>query len=167
MGPIEKSNETIPDEVRAADDRTLRLSSLDVTPEDVEGFITYQRTLRDELEFSPVCHAGWTEQLSAAHQRSLAESKMDPGRLARVTSIALDFCARRSSAKTLRARLDDLRGADAETQEVAARLRTELRRLDDLGTLERRHGASQIAALKEREDELVALHEQLSPLLAR
>jgi hypothetical protein len=55
----------------------------------------------------------------------------------------------------------------APDRELVGKLAAELSRLDELYPLERRYGADAIAALRQREDELVALHEQLSPLLAR
>lgn len=151
----------IPDEAQARDDRTLRLSSAEPTPEDVEAYLRYQRALRDELEFSPVCRAGWTEHLSEAHRRALEESGLEPGRYSRLSPLAADFAGRRMAVRRLKQRLAE---ADPELRE---RLTAEVARLDNFAPLERRHGSQAIAALRAREDDLVALHEQLSPLLSR
>jgi hypothetical protein len=168
----------IPDEMQAADDKTLRLSSVEISPEDVDAFLRYQRALREYLEFSPVCRAGWVEQLAEAHRRSLEDAGLDAARHARLSPIAADFSGKRMAVRRLRRRLGELNeriarmeadGADvpAADLDLAARLTSELTRLDRFAPLERRHGAGAIAALREREDDLVALHEQLSPLLAR
>ena len=154
--------ETAPfaEEAQAADDKTLRLSSIDVGPADVDAFIAYQRALRDELEFSPVCAAGWAEHLAEAHRRALEQSGLDAGRHARISPMAQDFAGKRMAVRRLRRRLDEL-GGEVPT------LADEIRRLDTFDALERRHGASAIAALRAREEELVTLHEHVSPLLAR
>jgi hypothetical protein len=157
------------EDAQAADDKTLRLSSIEVGPVDVEAFIRYQRAIRDELEFSPVCRAGWAEHLAEAHRRALEESGLDGGRHARISPIAQDFAGRRMAVRHLKRRLEELRGRalrEDESEQVT-KLAAELQRLDTLEPLERRHGANAIAALREREEELVALHEQVSPLLAR
>lgn len=155
------------EEAQAADDRTLRLSSVDIGPADVEAFIRYQKALRDELEFSPVCHAGWAEHLAEAHRRALEESGLQSGRHARVSPLAQDFAGKRMAVRRLRRRLDELRQLGAAEAEQVAKLAAELERLDTLAALERRHGSSAIAALRAREEELVTLHEQVSPLLSR
>jgi hypothetical protein len=167
-----------PDDTQAADDKTLRLSSIDVAPAEVDAFLHYQRALRDELDFSPVCAAGWTEHLAEAHRRALEESGLEVARHARLSPMALDFSGRRMGVKRLRRRLGEIEeriarirergeGVLDEELEQVGKLTAELERLDTLAPLERRHGARAIAVLREREDELVALHEQLSPLLAR
>ena len=168
----------IPDEVQAADDKTLRLSSVEIAPGDVDAFLVYQRALRDYLEFSPVCRAAWVEQLAEAHRRSLSEARLDPARHARLAPIAADFSGKRMTVRRLRERLRELNDRIARMEaegarvpppdrELVGKLAAELGRLDQLYPLERRYGAGAIAALREREDELVALHEQLSPLLSR
>ena len=157
------------EDAQAADDKTLRLSSIDVAPADVDAFIRYQRALRDELEFSPVCRAGWAEHLAEAHRRALEESGLEPSRHARISPLAQDFAGRRMAVRRLRRRLEEVRarnGAASESEQVT-KLADELQRLDAFDALERRHGARAIAALRDREEELVTLHEHVSPLLAR
>jgi hypothetical protein len=168
----------ISDEMQAADDKTLRLSSIEISPADVDAFLRYQRAFRDYLEFSPVCRAAWVEQLAEAHRRSLLDAGLDSTRHARLSPIAADFSGKRMTVRRLRQRLGELQLQIARTEadggrapvddlELSARLTAELARLDPFTPLERRYGAGVIAALREREDDLVALHEQLSPLLAR
>ena len=168
----------IPDEMQAADDKTLRLSAVEISRDDVDALLVYQRALRDYLEFSPVCRAAWVEQLAEAHRRSLSEAGLDPARHARLAPIAADFSGKRMTVRRLRERLRELNDRIARMQaegahvpapdrELVGKLAAELSRLDELYPLERRYGADAIAALRQREDELVALHEQLSPLLAR
>ena len=151
------------------DDKTLRLSSIEVGTDDVDAFLRYQRALRDELEFSPVCAAGWDEHLAEAHRRALEESKLDAGRHSRISPIATDFAGRRMAVRRLRRRLEELErsaASDGDSEQLR-KLATELQRLDTLAALERRHGTTAIASLRQREEELVTLHQQLSPLLAR
>src|ERR671918_2119319 len=93
---------------QAADDKTLRLSSIDVEAADVEAFIGSQRALRDELEFSPVCAAGWDEHLAEAHRRALEGSGLDAGRHSRISPIATDFAGRRMAVRRLSRRLQEL-----------------------------------------------------------
>src|SRR5919197_2811368 len=98
----------IPDEVHAADDKTLRLSSVEISDADVEAFLQYQRALRDDLEFSPVCRAGWVEHLAEAHRRALLDAGLDAARHSRLAPIAADFCGKRMTVRRLRRRLAEL-----------------------------------------------------------
>src|SRR5918996_1624391 len=110
------------------DDKTLRLSSIEVGTDDVDAFLRYQRALRDELEFSPVCAAGWDEHLAEAHRRALEGSGLDAGRHSRISPIASDFAGRRMAVRRLSRRLQELEqhadGVDdlVQTRKLASEL---------------------------------------------
>lgn len=166
----------IPDDMLAADDRTLRLAAPPVTPEQVDRFVAYQRSLQERLEVPTLRTEQWDQHLAAAHQSALEQSGLTHAAQTQLSGIASKFCTQRASVRTLRRKQAELRRAIAEIeadggdvpeadQALDQRLTTELLRLEPLGALERRYGAEAIAALVSREDELLTLHAALNRLL--
>lgn len=167
----------IPEDVLAADDRTLRLAAPYFTPEEVDRFLRYQAALRDRLKAAPLHADQWHHHLSRAHEDALAESGLSVNQHAQINSVASQYATRRGSVRRLRAKQEELRraiakleasGADVppEQQELDYRIATELARLEPLAPLERRFGKEAIDALRAQEERLLELHAEVSRLLA-
>jgi hypothetical protein len=139
--------------------KTLRLASLQLTPERLEGFITYQRTLLHELERAPA--TDWSGRYAFAHGRALAASQLDLVELGKLKSMVGDFCGRRSAAQQVKARLAK-GGETPKDAQIAARAQKSLPRLDDLSQFTARHGEDAVALLVAKETELLELHRALA-----
>ncbi len=137
--------------------KTLRLASLQLTPERLEAFITYQRTMLTELVTAE--GADWSGRYAFAHGRALAASKLDLVEYGKLKSLVGDFCGRRSSYRQVKARLE---ASSEKDEQLRARARTELPKLEDLSAFEARHGADALKLLREREEELLTLHRDLA-----
>ena len=148
----------------AADSRTLRLSAHPLTEEELQGLIRYQDTFLSRME-GPGGGAG---AVADAHQAGLEASGLDVKRLELGTVLLRAYAGQRWTAGQLRARLAPLAAReDEDSREKAARVRTELRRLDDLEPLARRHGQASLDLLAPHEDRLVALHARMQKVLTR
>jgi hypothetical protein len=139
--------------------RTLRLASLQLSPERLEAFVTYQRTLLAELARAPATE--WSGRYAFAHAHALAASKLDLVELGKLKSMVGDFCGRRSAAQQVKERLASI-GTTEKDANIAARARTQLPKLDDLSGFSARHGTEALALLQAREAELVELHRELA-----
>lgn len=137
--------------------KTLRLASLQLTPERLEAFITYQRTMLLELERAEA--TDWSGKYAFAHGRALAESKLDLVEYGKLKAMVGDFCGRRSSYAQVKARVD----ASTENDEkLRARALTQLPKLEDMSAFEARHGVEALKLLREREEQLLSLHRELA-----
>lgn len=139
--------------------KTLRLASLQLSPERLEGFIIYQRTLLAELARAPA--SDWSGRYAFAHGRALAACQLDLVELGKLKAMVGDFCGRRSAAQQVKERL--AKGGDTPKDAViAARAEKSLPKLDDLSAFSGRHGAEALALLQAREVELLLLHRALA-----
>lgn len=139
--------------------KTLRLASLQLSAERLEGFIIYQRTLLAELARAPA--TDWSGRYAFAHGRALAACQLDLVELGKLKAMVGDFCGRRSAAAQVKERL--ARGGDtAKDAQMAARAEKSLPKLDDLTAFTARHGAEAVALLESREAELLMLHRELA-----
>jgi hypothetical protein len=148
----------------AADARTLRMSAQPLTEEYLQALIRYQEAFLTRLE-GP---SGGKDAVAEAHQAGLETSGLDVKRVELGTVLLRAYSGQRWTARRLRARLVELEAqTDAESAEKAARVRTELRRIEDLEPLARRHGQEAIDLLNPHEERLVALHTRLQRALTR
>ncbi|MBL8917194.1 MAG: hypothetical protein JNM17_41200, partial [Archangium sp.] len=83
--------------------KTLRLASLQLSPERLEAFVTYQRTLLTELARSQP--GDWSGRYAFAHGHALAASKLDLVEMGKLKSLVGDFCGRRSTVAQLKEKL--------------------------------------------------------------
>ncbi len=139
--------------------KTLRLASLQLSPERLEGFITYQRTLLTELARAPATE--WSGRYAFAHGRALAACQLDLQELGKLKAMVGDFCGRRSAAQQVKERLTSISDSPKDTQ-IAARAEKSLHKLDDMAQFAARHGAEALALLEAREPELLLLHRELA-----
>ena len=142
-----------------SDLKTLRLASLQLSPERLEGFMTYQRTLLTELARAPT--SDWSGRYAFAHGRALAACQLDLVSLGKLKSMVGDFCGRRSAAQQVKERLATNAGSPKDDL-IAARAQKNLPKLDDLSAFSARHGAEALALLETREAELLLLHRALA-----
>lgn len=157
LGPGE-----IPEDIQAADDKTLRLASPELTRERLDGFVQYLSAFCSRLEAIPLGSA--SAHLAECHEQSLAESGLDRKWHHRISALVADFGAKRGTVLKLREKLAQLgEGGDPERVE---KITSELARLDTLTALERRYGIDAISLLMEREAELVALQMRATRLVA-
>jgi hypothetical protein len=144
---------------RVSDLKTLRLASLQLSPERLEGFLTYQRTLLTELARAPA--SDWSGRYAFAHGRALAASQLDLVELGKLKSMVGDFCGRRSAAQHVKERLAKS-GDSAKDAQIAERAQKGLPKLDDLSKFTARYGAEAVTLLESREAELLTLHRELA-----
>ena len=142
-----------------SDLKTLRLASLQLSPERLEGFMIYQRTLLAELARAPA--SDWSGRYAFAHGRALAACQLDLVELGKLKSMIGDFCGRRSAVEQVKERLAKT-GDSAKDAQITARAEKQLPRLDDLSHFTARHGAEALALLHAREAELLLLHRALA-----
>ncbi|MBL9037813.1 MAG: hypothetical protein JNG84_04790 [Archangium sp.] len=144
-----------------SDVRTLKLASITITPERVRAFMTYQRTLVNEL--SAPGGGDWAGRVAFAHGRGLAESGLDILSQQQLRAAVADFCGRRSTVMALKEKLATPPTTDAEKERHARAVR-ELPKLESLSEFEERYGTESLAALRAEEAELVRLHRRLAQL---
>jgi len=149
----------------AADAKTLRLSAHPFSEDDLEAVIRYQETFLAHAERPTVGH----DAIAAAHQLGLRASGLkDVKTVEWVNALLRAYCGQRWTARKLRSRLAELeKQADAASIEKARRTRDELRRIEDLEPLARRHGQEAIDLLNRHEDRLVDLHTRMQKALNR
>lgn len=136
--------------------KTLRLASLQLSPERLEAFVTYQRTMLKELASAPP--GDWSGRYAFAHAKALAASKLDLVEYGKLKALVADFCGRRSTYLQVKARVESGQLAG----EKLARAQKELPKLGDVGEFEARYGAEAVQLLQSREVELVQLHRELA-----
>lgn len=136
--------------------KTLRLASLQLSPERLDAFVTYQRTLLAELAVATP--GEWSGRYAFAHARALAASKLDLVEYGKLKALVADFCGRRSTFLQVKARVESGQLAG----EKLARAKQELPKLDDVSEFEARYGADAVKLLQSRETELIELHRELA-----
>lgn len=139
--------------------KTLRLASLQLSPERLDAFVLYQRTLLAELERAP--ETEWSGRYAFAHSRALAASKLDLVELGKLKSMVGDFCGRRSAVQQVKERLASPIGTPKDAV-IAERAHKQLPKLDDQTHFIARHGEEAVKLLQSREAELVELHRALA-----
>jgi len=136
--------------------KTLRLASLQLSPERLDAFVTYERTMLAEL-----ASAGgndWSGRYAFAHAKALSASKLDLVEYGKLKALVADFCGRRSTFLQVKTRID----SGALTGEKLARAKAELPKLGDVSEFEARYGVDAVKLLQSREAELVQLHRDLA-----
>ncbi|MFZ5469708.1 MAG: hypothetical protein ACOZIN_09750 [Myxococcota bacterium] len=136
-----------------ADVKTLRLAAPVISADGVARLVTYQRLLLERAK---------TYGLVEAHALARATVGLDALDLEHLRSVCADFCGRRWAARKLLARRDEARAKGQGA--LAERIGSELPRLEDLSTLEERYSSAAISLLREREEELIALHQEVHRL---
>lgn len=139
--------------------KTLRLASLQLSPERLDAFVTYEKTLLAELERAPA--SDWSGRYAFAHGRALAAAKLDLVELGKLKAMVSDFCGRRSAVQQVKDRLSSL-GNSPKDGVIAERARKQLPKLDDLSQFIARHGEEAVRLLQARETELLELHRALA-----
>lgn len=159
-----------------SDVKTLRLASAQLSPQSVEAFLVYQRTLLAGLAgSSDEAHASWAGRFAFAHARALQESGLDALTQQRVKVAVSEYAGKRSAWLTVKQRVAEAeaalhlaqsQGKPVPTKEAAllARARTELHRLEHFGEFSERYGEGALELLQARELEVVTLHRDLSRL---
>ena len=141
--------------------RTLRLASLQLTPERLEGFVTYQRTLLAELVRAPP--SDWSGRYAFAHGKALAACGLDLVELGKLKSMVGDFCGRRLAVQQVQARVDQARTGDSpKDAQILARAQVKLPKLGDPTQFIARFGEEALKLLEAREPELLLLHRELA-----
>ena len=136
--------------------RTLALARPEITPDALDGVVTYQRAVIDTAG-SP-----WPSEA-----RAIEASGLERGRLEVLLAAVRDFCGRRWAARKLAQRKTELESHHEKSSlspkdaGKLSRLEEEWERVNDLSDLEARYGKDGVEALRAREDELLALHERL------
>src|SRR5882762_2383771 len=133
-----------------SDARTLRLAHPDVSSEQLESFIAYQRTLLRSL--MDTSGDDWAGRFAFGHAKALKASRLDPLEQRQIASAAAAFCGRRSAAFEVKTRIKELKTrapnlSDRETS-LLAKAPAELERLEDLSELEATLGSTTIASLR-------------------
>jgi len=159
-----------------SDVKTLRLVSAQLTPESVNAFITYQRTVIGSLAItSTPAQATWAGRFAFAHGKALAESGLDALTQQRIKVPVSEFCGKRSASLTVKQRVANAEAALhaaksqgkpelAKEQALLGRAATELSRLSNFSDFIHRYGQAAFDLLTARELELVTLHRELSRL---
>ncbi len=141
--------------------KTLRLASLQLSAERLDGFVTYQRTLLDEL--GKASAPDWSGRYAFAHAHALAASKLDLVELGKLKSLVGDFCGRRSALAQVQERIERAKQGTSEKDAlVLARAQKELPRLESLAAFEDRYGKEALALLQAKEAELLELHRAIA-----
>lgn len=143
-----------------SDARTLRLAHPDITPEKIEAFVVYQRTLLRSL--MDISGDDWAGRFAFAHAKALKKSGLDPLEQKRTAADAASFCGRRSAIAEVKARIRELEAhrpnLSAKEAAMLERAPEELARLEDLSDLEATLGSTTMASFRAREVELLELH---------
>src|SRR5688572_1068285 len=117
---------------REMDLKTLRLASLQLSPERLDAFVTYQRTMLAEL--ASAAAGDWSGRYAFAHAKALTASKLDLVEYGKLKALVADFCGRRSTYLQVKARIE----SGSLEGEKLARAQKELPKLDDVHDFEAR-----------------------------
>ena len=142
------------------DARTLRLAHPDVTPDQVEAFVVYQRTLLRAL--MDTSGDDWAGRFAFGHAKALKASGLEPLAQRRIASSVASFCGRRSAVAEVKARVRELKArhpnlSDREAS-ILDKAPAELAKLEDSTELEAILGGVTMASFRAREVELLELH---------
>jgi hypothetical protein len=152
--------------------KTLTLASIELTPERLEQFLTYQQVLLAELGHSEAT-GGWSGRFAFAHQHALAKAGLDVVTYEKVRAQVGDFHARSATVARVRERVSQARlsleaaragGAtpDPADQRLLARADQELPALEDWTDFRNRYGAAALALLQSRGGEVARLHREVA-----
>jgi hypothetical protein len=143
-----------------SDARTLRLAHPDISPERLEAFIAYQRSLLRSLMDSS--GDDWAGRFAFGHAKALKASGLDALEQKQIAVAAATFCGRRSAVAEVRSRIRELKmrapNLSAREASILDKAPEELSRLDDMSELEAIYGELTLSTLKAREVELLELH---------
>lgn len=141
--------------------KTLRLASLQLSAERLEGFVTYQRTLLAELAHAPA--SDWSGRYAFAHGKALVACQLDLVELGKLKALVADFCGKRSASMQVKERVAQAQeGGGAKDAQILQRAQKQLHKLDDLSAFSDRYGAEALRLLQGREAELIELHKALA-----
>jgi hypothetical protein len=145
----------------SADLKTLRLASLQLSPERLDAFMTYQRTLLSELRAATA--PDWSGKYAFAHGKALAASKLDLVEMGKLKSLVAEYCGKRSAVQAVKDRVEQAKtGGSPKDAQVLERAKKELHKLDDLRPFTERYGDEATRLLQAREAELLQLHRELA-----
>jgi hypothetical protein len=135
-------------EIDPGDIKSLAMARPQVTREALDALVGYQRG-------------------KLAANDAPVPATLERGRLEVLQALVRDYCGRRWTARKLEARRQELLAQKAsgplspKDAEKLAAAEKERARVNDLSLLEARYGKEALDLLREREDELLELHEQL------
>jgi hypothetical protein len=156
-------NASVDPATQAADDKTLRLASHPLTEEELGALIRYQDAFLSVAE-----SASGPEAFARAHSEALKASGLTDAKFVEQGSALLrSFCGQRWAANKLRDKLKQLESQGPEADELRARIRSELARLERTDAFVRRYGEAPIALLVKHEPQLLALHARLTRVLTQ
>lgn len=149
-----------------ADDRTLRLSVPELSPEQIQQFLRYEQAFLGHAEAGHPDDA----RLAEAHQRGLDASGLTAESVSRLSTLVRAYAGavcviRRVELRMSEARLASEQGDEA-AREKLARLQGEHARLASMHSLQSRIGPATIALLEANRDVLVDGHERVAKILA-
>jgi hypothetical protein len=143
-----------------SDARTLRLAHPDVSPERLERFMTYQRTLLKAL--METSGDDWAGRFAFGHAKALKASGLDTLEQKQIAAAAQSYCGRRSAALAVSERLHELEARRSSLSpkeaELLQKAPADLQKLEDLSELSDTLGPVTMASFRAREVELVELH---------
>jgi hypothetical protein len=148
---------------QAADDRTLRLASHPLTEQDLDALIRYQEAFLAVAE-----HGTGAEVLAIAHAAGMKASGLSgPKHVELGQALLRAFCGQRWAVSKLKDKLKQLEARGPEADELRARIRDEVVRMERTDTFVRRYGEEPIALLMRHEEKLVDLHTRMTRVLGR
>jgi len=160
---FDDTNGTAEPGMEAADDRTLRLASHLLTEQELAALIRYQETFLAIAEASP-----GHEVLARAHSEALKASGLsDFKHMEQGLALLRSFCGQRWGVSKLRDKLKQLEAQGPEADELRARIRGVLARLERTEAFVRRYGEESVALLQKHEETLLGLHTRMTRVLSR
>src|SRR5262249_37338792 len=105
--------------------------------------------------------SAWEHWLAKAHEQALASSGLTHQELSRLGTLCSDYCSKRRSEIELANKREKIAASPKATPEILGELDKALARMASSTTLTERYGAQNVELLKEREEELLRLHEEL------
>ena len=149
-----------------SDVRTLRLASIALTRDLVDRFVTYQRMLLAEL--IETRGDDWAGRFAFAHTRALTASGLDAHDQNKVRTVVTEFCGRRSNWLKVKQKVAESerelasgKGPAGKTEAVLKSAKAHLPALEDFSDFIERYGTEALTLLRERELELVTLHQDV------
>jgi hypothetical protein len=147
-----------------ADLRTLALATPPIDAEKISQLVKYQTAMVDQLRQVP--HnarkgSAWEHWLAKAHEQAVGFSGLSHQELSRLGTVCSDYCSKRRTELELRRKRDKVASSPDANPEVLMELDKALARIASSTSLVERYGQNTLDRLKEREDELLPLHEEL------
>ncbi len=142
-----------------ADERTLRLASLQLTAELLEQFITYEQALLAALKGAG--KSEWAGRYAFGHAEALKASKLDALVQQKLRVQVQDFCGKASAIYNVKTRLAVVANKPGKDAEAVEKMKRELAALEAMHDFTLRYGEAAVQLLKARSAELLALHETL------